>query len=139
MSGITKFVSGKSREEGIIKHFEELCRKIRKRKCSYKESKKAVRETEMHILKPKPIERYDGVASGNSLFKQRSILFVFKEPSQIERISRLFRVSTYVQNNTYDTDFLNEIIRLLESERLVWNNKKNRYYLITKSGRIIRL
>jgi len=138
MSGITKFVSDKSREEGIIKHFEKLCRKIRK-KYSKEESKKAVRETEMHILRPKAIERYDGIASGHSLFKQRSILFVFKELSQVERISRLFRVSTYVQNNTYDTDFLNEIIRLLESERLVWNNKKNRYYLITKNGRKIRL
>jgi len=138
MSGITKFVSDKSREEGIIKHFEKLCKKIRK-KHNKEEIKKAVRETEMHVLKPKPIERYEGVASGNSSFKQRSLLFVFREPSQIERIARLFRVSTYVQNNTYDTDFLNEIIRLLESERLVWNSKKNRYYLKTKSGRKIKL
>jgi len=138
MAGITKFISEKSREENILKHFENLCKKIR-RKYSKEERKKAVRETEMHILKPKPIERYEGASSGNSLFKQRSLLFVFKEPSQIERISRLFRVSTYVQNNTYDTDFLNEIIRLLESERLIWNSKKNRYYLKTKSGRKIRL
>jgi len=131
MSGITGFVSDKSRQESVLEHFNRLCKKAK--------SKKEIREIEMHVLRPEPIETYRGKRAGASALKKRSVLFVFSEKKEVDRLARLFRVHTYISNNTHDIEFVTEALRLIEAKRLIWNKKKKRYHLKLKDGRKIRI
>jgi len=131
MGGISNFVSKKSREENIIGHFSKICEKAT--------TKKEVRQIEMRLLKPKPIQPYRGKKTGLTAFQKKSLLLVFKTPKPIKELSKIIRINSYVNNNTYDTAFLLELINLINSGRIVWDDKKNKYYLNTKKGRRLRI
>ncbi len=129
---ITKFISKKSHEEVLIGNFSTLAKKVK--------SKKELRILEMNLLKPKPIPIYTGQkTSGRSNFKKKSLLITFPDKSYIEKISNICKINTYIENNTYDIDFLIELIRLLESKRIIWNKERKKYYLKKKGKRLIKI
>lgn len=119
---ITKFIGKKSHEEVLTGNFATLAKKAK--------SKKELRILEMNLLKPKPIPIYTGPkTSGRSAFKKRSVLMTFPDTLYIEKMSNICRVNTYIENNTHDVDFLVELIRLLESKKIIWNKERKKYYL----------
>ena len=129
---ITKFISKKSHEEVLIGNFSTLAKKVK--------SKRELRILEMNLLKPKPIPIYTGPkTSGRSSFKKKSILVTFPDKSYVKRISNICKVNTYIENNTYDINFLIELIKLLESKRIIWNKERNKYYIKKKNWELIKI
>lgn len=129
---ITKFINKESHEEVLIGNFSDLAKKAK--------SKKELRILEMNLLKPKPIPIYTGLkTSGRSVFKKRSIIITFPDKIYLKKISRICRVNTYIENNTHDTNFLTELIKLLESGKVIWNKEKNKYYIKKKNGKLLRI
>lgn len=131
MGEITKFISKKSREESTIEHFNKIIEKAK--------SKQEIRKIEMKLLKPKPIESYRGKKSGMSTFQKKSLVVVFKTPEPINDLSKIIKINQYISNNTYDTDIILELLRLIKTERIEWNVKKKKFYLKTMNGRRIRI
>ena len=132
MRDITQFIKKRSHEESLIKKFISLSKKVK--------SKKELRELEMKLLRPKPIPKYMGQrTSGRSPFKKRSIIITFPNEGYIDKISKICRVGKYIENNTSDSGFIVEILNLFESGRLVWDKKKQKYYLKTRRGRMLRI
>ena len=78
-------------------------------------TKQEMRILEMHLLKPKPVPKYKGKKSGRTDFQKRTLLLAFPNQTCIERLSKFFTVNSYMQNNRYDSDFLIELINLLEA------------------------
>lgn len=131
MGGISNFVSKKTREENKIGHFNNLLKKI--------DSKKEVRKVEVRLLKPDPIAPYRGKKTGLTAFQKKSLLIVFKTPEPIAELAKIIRVNSYVNNNTYDTDFLLELLNLINSRRLQWDKIKKKYYIKTRSGKRMKI
>lgn len=121
----------KSREQSLIDEFERIVKKV--------DTKEDIRKIEMRLLRPRPFLSYKGRRPGKSTFKKKSITLTFPTSKNIETWAKYFRVNKYVENNTYDIDFIIEIFRLLESGRVKWNREKKKYYLITKDKRKIRI
>lgn len=128
---ITKFLGRISREEDILNHFANLQKKI--------STKRELRNLELKLLKPRPIDKYTGPKVGRTSFKQRSLVVVFKNKTFIERIGKFIKVNKYATNNTYHVNLFEELIRLLEDGRIEFDYKKNRFYVIGKTGAKIRL
>lgn len=128
---ITKFFNRKSGEENQIARFEKMLPECK--------SKKDIRNLETHLLKPKPIPTYKGVRPGKTNFQKRTILFYFPSKSFIDRFSKFFTVNQYIQNNTYDIEFLVELVRLMEKKRIRWNRHLKRFVLTDKDGNKIKL
>jgi len=121
---ITKFIGSKSHQQNLIDRFRVLVKKAK--------TKPEIRELEMRLLRPKPIEKYKGKRPGQTTFKKRCILLTFKSSKHITTWAKYFRVNTYVENNTYDLDFLIELFRLMEIGAISWNAKKNTYQFVHK-------
>lgn len=128
---ITKFLGRESREEDVLNHFQKLLKKSK--------SKFEIRNLELKLLKPRPIDKYTGPKTGRTSFKQRSLVLVFKNKTFIERVGKFVKVNKYATNNTYHVDLFEELIRLLEDGRLEFNYKKNRFYVRGRTGAKIRL
>lgn len=128
---ITQFVSRKSHEENLIARFTDLVRKTK--------TKKEIRMLEMSLLRPKPIGKYKGQLPGKSLHAKRSIKLTFPSQQHIKIWAELFKVNTYVENNTYDIDFLIELFRLMKDGKVLWDKDKKRFiFPISKSKRQIK-
>lgn len=121
---ITLFISKKSHEQGLIERFTELVKSAK--------NKTEIRELEMRLLRPRPIERYKGKRPGQTTFKKRCMLLTFKSSDVVKTWAKYFRVNTYVENNTYDVDFLVELFRLMETEVLKWDPKTKRFLGLRK-------
>lgn len=128
---ITELLTNRTGEESQIERFEKLYSKCR--------SKKDVRELEMHLLKPKPVPKYIGPKSGKTAFQKNSLLLLFPDSKYIERLGKFVRISTYVENNTYDTKLFTELVSLLEKGKIKWSNHKKKFFLISKTGKRIRI
>jgi hypothetical protein len=131
MKDISTFVSKRSHEESLMDRFSKLVKKAK--------SKEEIRDLEMRLLRPKPIKQYSGPKVGRNSFKERCLLVVFPKKSVIERIGKYFRINTYIENNTYDIDFLIELLNQMDSGRIEWNMKKKKYYLRLRTGKKIRI
>lgn len=132
MTGITKFLGKKnvSHDEMRAKNFDRLIK-------DKSESEKRV--IEQALLKPKPIPKYTGSKTGLSPFLKRTVEVTFPNPGCIIRLGKFLRVSTYIQNNTYDVDLIMELVRLMEDGRLRWNKREKCFYFKEGVGRRIRL
>jgi hypothetical protein len=121
---ITKFVSKKSRELSIMEKFHKLIKG---------KSESEIRDIELALLKPKPLPIYKGSKVGRSQFKKRSITLTFPAESWIDKFADYFKVNKYLDNNSYDIEFLMEIFRLFDKGRLRWD--KDTKKLIVKTIR----
>lgn len=132
MTGITKFLGGKdiSHDAMRAENFDKLVE-------DKTESEKRV--IEQALLKPKPISKYIGPKTGLSPFLKRTVEVTFPNPKCITRLGKFLRVSTYIQNNTYDVELIMELVRLMEDGRLRWNKREKRFYFKESIGRRIRL
>lgn len=128
---INLIISHKSGEENQLSRFEKLLPKTK--------TKQELRDLEMHLLKPAPIPPYKGKPAGQTNFQKRTVLFTFPHHSHIERLKHFFTINTYIQTNTYDVDFIIELIRLMEIGRIKWNPNSKRFFAIKESGQKIRL
>lgn len=124
---ISAYVTKKKREMSLMKKFNGLIKK--------EKDKRKIRELELRLLRPKPIQKYHGPTSGRKDFVKRSIRLTFHKHEWILRWMKLFRVNSYVEYNTWDIDFIMELIVKLETGRLEWNAKKNCYYLVSRDGK----
>lgn len=127
---ITTFVSKKSREQNVMAKFEKLIRG---------KSDKEIREIEMQLLKPAPVPAYRGPKPVRADFKRRSLRLAFPNKSAIKRWAKWIRISQYVENNTHDVAIFMELLKLLENDRLAWDPKKKRFYVLSRKGVRIRL
>jgi len=126
---ISAYVTKKKREMSLMKKFYSVVAKAK--------GKREVRELEMRLLKPKPIKKYRGPKTGTMTeFQKRCIRITFPDKKWIRRWMKFFRVNAYVEYNTWDIDFLMELIIKMEEGRLVWDKDKSKFYLKTKKGRI---
>jgi len=116
---ITMFINKTSHEQGLIKKFTELVRSVK--------TKTEMRELEMRLLRPRPLRRYKGKRPGQTAFKKRCMLLTFKSNSTVKAWARHFKVNTYVENNTYDVDFLVELFRLMDDGQIKWDRKNKKY------------
>jgi len=116
---ITLFINRTSHEQGLIKKFTELVKSVK--------TKTQMRELEMRLLRPRPLRRYKGKRPGQTAFKKRCMMLTFKSNSVIKAWARHFKVNTYVENNTYDVDFLVELFRLMDDGQIKWDSKKKKY------------
>lgn len=98
--------------------------------------KKKIRELEMKLLRPDPIPEYKGPKATGKQFQKKSIIVAFQNSKYIEQWAKHFRVANYMNNNTWDTDFLIEIFRLLDSGRLTWDPKKKKFKLHMKNRKL---
>jgi len=130
---ITKFVSKSkiSREESQIKKFEKLIVSA--------SSKEEQRKIEMHLLKPMPVPKYKGAKAGRTSFQKRTLLLAFPDSSHIEKLGKFFKLNAYVENNTYDVDFLIELIRLMRNGRIKWSRSRKKFLIKNKNGKMVRL
>lgn len=128
---ITKLINKRTGEENQIKKFEEMLSKTK--------TKKQRRDLEMHLLKPKPVPVYKGDRAGRTLFQRRTILLSFPKESCIEQLGKFFTVNSYIQNNSYDTDFLIELIRLMGKKKIRWNKHAKKFFIKDKNGKSINL
>lgn len=130
--GITEFITRRKVSHDTIRaeNFDSLVKD---------KSIEEVREIEQSLLKPKPISKYIGPKSGPSPFIKRSIMVSFPHKEHIERLGKFLKVSTYIQNNTYDVDLIIELIRLMEEGRLHWNKRVKKFYFKEGVGRRIQL
>lgn len=119
MKDITKFLGEKSQQDNLLEKFSELVKKTK--------TKKELRELEMRLLRPKPFQKYKGKLPGKTTFKKRCLLLTFKSKKQIEIWARHFKVNTYIENNTYDVDFIIELFRLMDEGVVSWNPMKKKY------------
>jgi hypothetical protein len=129
---LKKLFGKKNRQKNLITHFLKLFKKNRGKKSK-------LRELEMQLLKPEPIPKYRGAAPVKSEFKQRTIICAFPNPEHVKHWADHFKVATYIDNNTWDVDFLIELFNHLESGRLIWDKSQKKYKLKTKDGRRIIL
>lgn len=127
---ISSYVTKKKREMSLMKKFESLSSKLPGKK------KEDLRALEMKLLRPRPIKKYRGPTSGWKEYNTRSIRLVFADKDWILRWMKIFRVNAHVEYNTWDIDFIMELIIKLESGRLKWDKKKKHYYLISNNRRI---
>lgn len=102
-------------------------------------NKEMLRKLETRLLQPKPIKKYRGPTSGWKEFNKRCLRLTFPDNDWIMRWMKMFRVNAYIEYNTWDIDFIMELITKLESDRLKWNKKKKCFYLISKEGRRIKI
>ena len=116
---ITKFVGRKSHEQNLISRFTKMVKSAN--------TKKEIRELEMRLLRPKPIEQYKGPRPGRSNYKQKVITVTFPNRKYVDQWAKYFKVNTYVENNTYDIDFLIELFRLMEIGYISWDPKKKSF------------
>lgn len=130
---ISTHVTKKKRETSLMKKFESLSSKLPIK------DKQALRSLELQMLRPTPIKRYRGPTTGRQEFAKRCIRLTFPDKDWIMRWMKLFRVNSYLEYNSWDINFLMEILSKLESGRLVWNKKKKCYYLISAEGRRIKI
>ena len=121
---IAQYLGKASRETDLISQFVKLVKKAK--------NKKAIRELERKLLKPKPIPPYHGPKTGRTSFKQRSLLLVFSNKAFIERFKKFVKINTYNTNNTYHVELFVELLRLLEDGRLRYSHKDNRFYVHSK-------
>jgi hypothetical protein len=128
---ITKFLGKVSREEDILAQFKKMVGKAK--------SIADIRKAEHRLLKPKPIPPYHGPKTGRTSFKQRGLLLVFKNKTFIDRFAKFVKINKYNTNNTYHVELFVELIRILESGRLEFNYKENRFYVKARNGARIRL
>lgn len=133
MKDITKFVSKKTKEEHLIQRFIDLVQSA--------ESKEDIRQLEEKLLRPKPIRRFNvpSKSTGFNQFKQRSIRITFPKKAFIKIWQKFFRVNSYLEYNSYDVEFIQELLHLLDNGRLEWDKKKQKYYVNMKSGRRLKL
>lgn len=132
MAGITSFIT-----KGEGTHGGK--RKDRFEKIIKGKSQKEIRKIEEALLKPQPIPKYIGPKTGLTDFLKRTIEITFDKIGYIERLSKFIKVGNYLKNNTYDTKWLVELIRLMEEGRLHWNRREGKYYFKEGVGRRTRL
>ena len=128
---ISTFVTKKKREMSLMKKFYSVAAKTK--------SKEELRELELQLLRPKPIQKYTGPTVGRKDFAKRCIRLTFPKKEWIRRWMKMFRVNSYVEYNTWDIDFIMELLVKLESGRLIWSKKRKCYYLKTRDGRKVRI
>lgn len=128
---ITKAFNKISREESIILQFQKLASKVK--------TNSELREIEMRLLKPEIIPEYRGKKAIKNAFKQKTILFVFPNKSFIKRIMKFFKINAYGGYNTYDIDFIIELISLMEKGRIKWNKERKKFYFIQRNKTEIKL
>jgi hypothetical protein len=102
-------------------------------------NKKEIRSIEMALLKPRPIEEYKGAKAGPSQYKKRTIILTFPNEKWVERLGEFIKINSYIENNSYDIDFLLEMIKLMEKERIVFDKDKKKFYKINRKGIKVRL
>ena len=129
---ITQYINKKTGEENQIERFQKMLPKMK--------TKQEVRNLEMHLLRPKPLPEYKGNKAGSTPFQKRTLLFAFPNGSYIKRLSKFFTIRPHIQNNIYNINFLIELIRLLEKKRVVWDEDKKRFFMLTtKTKRRIKI
>jgi hypothetical protein len=116
---ITKFISKKSHQQNLIDRFSTLVKSVK--------SKSEIRQLEMSLLRPRPFEKYKGKRPGQTTFKKRCLLLTFNSPDTIKTWGKYFRVNTYLENNTYDLDFLIELFKLMDEGHVEWDDKNKKY------------
>lgn len=131
MADINLIINRRTGEENQIARFDALSAGVK--------DKKKLRDLEMHLLKPSVIPKYKGPKSGKTNFEKCSLLFVFPSPQSIARLSKFITINTYMENNTYNVEFLMELIKLMERERIKWNSISKKFYMVTKTGKKIKL
>lgn len=130
MTKITEFIGGgkKTLEGDIVNRFTKLIEG---------KSKEEVREIELSLLKPKPIAHYKGKRPSKLTdLNRRRVTIYFQNEKVLMRFSRFLKVQTYIENNIHEVGLLLEMLRLLESETLRWNEKGGHF--LTKTGKITR-
>jgi len=122
MEDLTEVVSGKTRESTIVQRFSDLIKD---------KSEAEVRKIEEALLKPVPLPVYKGSKVGRSMFKKRSITLTFPEEEWIDKFADYFKVNKYLDNNSYDIEFLMEVLRLFDKGRLIWDKHEKRFSVKT--------
>lgn len=128
---ITTYVTKKKREMSLMKKFYSVAAKIK--------TKEKLRELELRLLRPKPIEKYRGPTVGRQEFHKRCIRLTFPNKKWIRRWMRMFRVNAYIEYNTWDIDFIMELLSKLESGRLTWDKDNKCYYLTIVGERKVKI
>ncbi len=128
---ITKFVNKKSREENVMILFDKLLKEA--------DTKDKIRELELRLLRPQPLEDYKGPKTAQSNLKARTVMVVLPNKNIVERWAELFKVARYIENNTYDIDFLVELFNLMKAGRIEWNSERRKYYMNTRNGMRVKL
>jgi hypothetical protein len=129
---ITKIFGGKTHQETLMVQFEKLRKQA-------KDDKAKIRRLEMKLLRPKPIEKYSGPRASLTDFKKRCLTLTFNNPSFIKLWSKYFKVNFYLENNTYDLDFILELFNLMENDRVKWNSKEKKFHVKLKNEKTITL
>jgi len=130
MTDITKFIGKKTHTEKKRFKFEKLIKG---------KTKIEIRDIEMALLKPEPIKKYAGKKTGPTAYKKRTLIITFPNKEWIARLGEFIKINTYLENNTYDIDFLLQLIKLMEKERVIFNKDKKQFYKINKKGVKIKL
>jgi len=132
MKEITNLISNSkgSYEESKIKRFKQLIKG---------KSEKEIRKIEQSLLKPIPIPKYRGPTAQKSDIEKRTIEITFPSETYIKRFAQFIKINTYIKCNTYDTEKLIELLRLMEEGRIRWNKTQRCYFFKERVGRRIRL
>ena len=134
MSDLHKLMSGNSREDSLLNRFN-----MKVEKLPYGAKKEGIRLLEQALLQPIALPQYTGPLPVINSFKRRSINVALPSAEHVDLWAELFRVQRYAGANTWDTEFLVELLRLLKDKRLTWDKNRKRYYYHPKNGRIKRI
>lgn len=130
MAGITEFIGTKKKtlEGDIIKRFDKLIEG---------KDKEGIRETELALLKPKPIPHYKGKKPSRLTdLKRRVVTLYFQDEKILMRFSKFIKIQTYIENNIHDVAIFLELLRLLESQTIKWVEDEKHFTI--KQGEITR-
>lgn len=125
---IRKLFGKKSHTENLFDHFMEIFK-------AHRGDKEKIRKAEMSLLRPAPIKKFKGPKVERRDFMLRSIRVTLPSHEDIIRWGNHFRVNTYIENNTYDIDFLMFIFKKMEEGRLTWDKENKGFTLHLKNGR----
>ena len=127
-----KLFGKKSHSGNLFEHFMKVFEK-------YRDDPEKLREAELQLLKPKPIPKFTGPKVDRRDFMMRSIRVALPSHEDVLKWGEHFRINTYIENNTYDIDFLLFLFKKMDEGRLSWDKEKKCFVLHTTTGRKINI
>jgi len=114
----------KSKEFDVMKRFAKLIEG---------KTKEEIRKIEYSLLKPETLPPYMGKTTAQTEHQKRTVAFTFKTQKDVQKLSSHFQVLTYQGNNLHKTDWLMEIVRLLDIGAMEWREETKSFHILNKN------
>lgn len=128
--GLTKFLGVKNTQEKMMEVFEKKAKN---------KPKTEVRDLERKLLKPEPIPVYADELSKFNIKKEHAFKIVLGSAEEVDLIKKYFYVSYYVEPSIGDMSLLIDLLKALESGKIIYDKKERKFTCNeTKTKRINR-